>query len=607
MSDLSIAYHGYLFDASGYGYATRAYIHALHAAGVAITAVEVVRRARQVQDPLVESLLVERAPVDLHLFHGIPTEWARQAFRIRNAVGMTVWETDSMPSQWRNPLNHVKDVWLPCAFNVNVFAAALESPVFRLPHPLPPTISTSPVTEGLANISPSDFVVYSIFQWQERKHPHGMLEAFCTAFADVPDAVLVLKTSPDAALAAERAIADVRARGHSGARIAVFAAAWAEAELAALHTRGDCYLSLHRGEGWGYPLFEAAARGTPVVATAYSGPLDYLGDEHGLVRHDLVPVRQRYAYYDARMRWADPDLSHAVELLRRVYENRVEARVRAARGAERIAREYSLERVGAAGRDRLVAIRDALASTRRFGLSRGMTQRDGAGILEPSVPVPPAWYDADYFEHGIKSNWQSGYSWTHFGGLFRAVADFLTQTFPEARSFLDAGCAKGFLVRALRERGTEAIGFDHSAWAIDHAEHVARPFVARAGTDDFSFAHDVDVLVAFDLFSHLTEEQAELFLRRARAHVQVALLATIVTGAHAPSDRDRTHVTVRDRAWWLALFRRAGWQQDALHRMAERACQRHSLSSRMQWDMYLLSPGEQRATEPSRAADEEVA
>ena len=131
---LSVTYYGHLFDASGYGQAARGYIHALHAPASRLSAVDLLNHGRQVRDELVESLVDRPLEPDFHLFHGIPPQWARLAFPLRNAIGMTVWETDTMPTQWRNVLSHVMEVWLPCEFNVSVFRRDLRTPIFKLPH-----------------------------------------------------------------------------------------------------------------------------------------------------------------------------------------------------------------------------------------------------------------------------------------------------------------------------------------------------------------------------------------------------------------------------------------------------------------------------------------
>jgi glycosyltransferase involved in cell wall biosynthesis len=132
---------------------------------------------------------------------------------------------------------------------------------------------------------------------------------------------------------------------------------WTDAQVSALHRRGDCYLSLHKGEGWGYPLCDAACRGTPVVATAWAGPVDHLNvEDHFLVRYRLGPVQQHQTYYDPRGRWAEPDVEHAAELLRWIYENQALARQRAGRAAPRLCQQYSFEAVGRMARARLMLL-----------------------------------------------------------------------------------------------------------------------------------------------------------------------------------------------------------------------------------------------------------
>src|SRR5262249_23707690 len=239
----------------------------------------------------------------------IPPEWARLAFRLPNAIGMTVWETDAMPTQWRTILSHVLEVWLPSAFNVSVFSGALKTPIFQLPHPLfPPQGDANQSAMPLSlQMIEDGFVFYSIFEWQDRKGPLALLAAYLRAFPTETDTLLLIKTNPGAASVARQAVEKVQQQVHSEARVEVCCEAWSEAHIAALHARGDCYVSLDRGEGWGYPLFEAAGRGTPVIATGYAGPLDYLHPRaHHLVRYELRQVCQPYVYYHPRMRWAEP-------------------------------------------------------------------------------------------------------------------------------------------------------------------------------------------------------------------------------------------------------------------------------------------------------------
>lgn len=163
------------------------------------------------------------------------------------------------------------------------------------------------------------------------------MEAFLRAFPSDNGAVLVIKTNPGAATLAKSTLTEARRSVGSSARVELRCEGWSEADVAALHARGDCYVSLHRGEGWSLPLFEAACRGKEIVATGFSGPLDYLNaSAHRLVRHKSGTVRQRYAYYLSSMQWAEPDITHAAELMRHVEQSRGTTRQIAVAHAERL-------------------------------------------------------------------------------------------------------------------------------------------------------------------------------------------------------------------------------------------------------------------------------
>jgi 2-polyprenyl-3-methyl-5-hydroxy-6-metoxy-1,4-benzoquinol methylase len=588
---INVVYYGYVFDASGYGNAARAYIHALHEAGIALSVVDLANRGHQVHDALVESLQGQSADADFHLFHGIPPQWARLAFKQSRGIGMTVWETDAMPTQWRNTLNHMLEVWLPCEFNVTAFARALDRPVFRLPHPMSSRGKNGfdAAQNPLKEISVDDFVFYSIFEWQDRKCPDGLLSSFLGEFSASDRAALVIKTNPGAVGVARAALDAARKSSRSDARVLLYPEGWNDAQISALHERGNCYVSLHRGEGWNCPLFDAACLGRPVIATAYSGPMDYLrADDHGLVRYRKCPVQQPYLYYNSNMQWADPDLQHASELMRWTYGHQEEASARALRAAPETRESFSARRVGESARARMLSLIRMARPDRWKQVANGSLAKE----LAPPQPIPGEWYDSDYFETGLKSNWDGGYSWNSFAGLFEETARFLADLFPEAHTFLDVGCARGFLVRTLRERGKQAWGIDFSPWAIRNADRACAGFLQLASVDAFAIERKFDVVTAFSLLESLTEEQVRSFLRRFRnaAAVLFAVIHTHQNKTAAQSlarpDNDLSHITLRPREWWDSEFRAAGWRSWVNDADGCSRAQEQGLPSRMAWDVF---------------------
>ena len=104
-------------------------------------------------------------------------------------------------------------------------------------------------------------------------------------------------------------------------------------EKNALLAACDCYVSLHRAEGLGLTLAEAMALGKPVIATGYSGNRHFMTDENSfLVDYRLTNASGDCGPYPPGARWAEPDLNHAAQLMRTVYQHPSEAARRAERG-----------------------------------------------------------------------------------------------------------------------------------------------------------------------------------------------------------------------------------------------------------------------------------
>ena len=94
----------------------------------------------------------------------------------------------------------------------------------------------------------------------------------------------------------------------------------------------DVYVSLHHSEGFGYTLAEAMLLGVPAVATGYSGNLDFMTDHNShLVAWREVPITRRDGPFESGTVWAEPDIDHAVEILRGIRQDYAAASLRAAR------------------------------------------------------------------------------------------------------------------------------------------------------------------------------------------------------------------------------------------------------------------------------------
>lgn len=348
---------------TGYGEASYRLVEALRAAGIAVEyrawhAADRDGPARVGpfrRDERPECSVAEDAPTIAHL---VPEHYpaVRTVVAGGPLVAHTVWETDRLPARWADLLNALDAVLVPCEWNREVFAAGgVTTPIDVVPHVVCDPV---PGDRGALGLPDDDVVFYTIARWDARKAPWLALRAYLEAFTAADPVALVVKTTQESlapplgewgsgtglagttALEVARLIREYR----RPARVRLDVAPDVPTErIAGLHTRGDCYVSLARGEGWGLGAFDACAYGNPVVTTGWGGQLDYLGlDQEWLVDYEIVPVSHRVqSSYSPDQNWAEPSIEHGVELLRKVAADLDGARRRAAPLRERVRRDYA--------------------------------------------------------------------------------------------------------------------------------------------------------------------------------------------------------------------------------------------------------------------------
>jgi glycosyltransferase involved in cell wall biosynthesis len=260
----------------------------------------------------------------------------------RRVIGYWVWELETPPPHWRVGRDLVHEIWTPSAFSATAARAAFDAPVLVVPHPAalrpptPPTVQARRAIRKRLGIGEDDFVALQSFSAAsslERKNPLAAIAAFRDAFGSDPRARLVLRMSQGDRypLARARLRAAARAAGPGVTLID----AGDHAELMALYAGCDVYLSLHRSEGFGLNLAEAMLAERAVIATGWSGNLDFMDEESAaLVPATLAPVRDPQRIYAvAGARWAEPDHDAAVEALRRLRADPAARSALARRGA----------------------------------------------------------------------------------------------------------------------------------------------------------------------------------------------------------------------------------------------------------------------------------
>ena len=246
----------------------------------------------------------------------------------------------------------MEEIWAFSTFVGDNLGRLAPVPVVVVPMPVV-VPDASGAQLGVARDGRFTFLfMFDFFSMVRRKNAAGLIEAFARAFAPGEGPRLLLKTingrlRPEAESELRRKIAQ-----HPD--IELIDAYLDPAQNAALLARADCYVSLHRSEGFGLTLAESMALGTPVIATGYSGNTDFTTPQNSyLVDWKPTHVGPGCEIYPAEGTWAEPDLGHAAELMRRVWQHPDEARAKAERAREDIHRLYAPEVVGRLARGRL--------------------------------------------------------------------------------------------------------------------------------------------------------------------------------------------------------------------------------------------------------------
>ncbi len=321
-------------------------------------------------------------------------------------IGLWAWELEEFPSAFSPAFDHVDEVWGISSFVRDAIARATDKPVFAFPLPiLDPLPVRAPSGDEVrlpkAYFDLPDrytflyyFDLLSIF---ERKNPLGLIEAFKRAFGEDEGPVLVMKVLNSALEPASMNRLLDAAAGREDIRIMD---GYLEHHVnRALMQASDCYVSLHRSEGFGLTMAEAMAMGKPVIATAYSGNLDFMDDDTSYLvswRPGSVPVGCQP--YRAGARWAEPDLDHAASLMRQVYERPAEASEVGAR-----AREAVLSKYGVMARAGFVAERYKEARAKLSCRSHG--QMAGPGRPVPKSDGPPPERPGDLVQLATRPRW----------------------------------------------------------------------------------------------------------------------------------------------------------------------------------------------------------
>jgi len=357
LDDLDVTFVGHPFAPIGMGEQMRSHISACAALHLRVGVFDIFRYAQR-SDPAHFAVVGDRerqsVPPGVRIFHinGDEVDRVIEAFEARGndfAAGHNIivpaWELPSYPREWAAKLRRFDEVWAISGFVQESLAAAGIGAR---------RIGQSVETDRMAflprryfGIRESSFVLLhflDLSSYAARKNPQAVLELARALWAEQPfsDLQLVLKVK-NGEQGAEAWAADFK----GDPRVQVI-----DAPLDSLATRSlinccDCFVSLHRAEGFGRGLGEAMALGKLALGTGWSGNLDFMTPENALLaRHRLAKLkRDAYPYWQGQS-WAEPDVAHAVALLRPFLGDESRGRALALRGQRDVLRSHGHRAVG---------------------------------------------------------------------------------------------------------------------------------------------------------------------------------------------------------------------------------------------------------------------
>lgn len=254
-------------------------------------------------------------------------------FATRRRVGYWAYELQPAPKSWKRVAAMFDEIWAPSQFTADAIRAVVPNATVRIvPHPTPDIsgVQADRAAFGLPSDAVIFFCMFDTLSSEVRKNPFGAVNAYLTAFPQAPEGVMLLVkascppgTSPSLIQLLKRIKRpDIR----------LITDHFSDSEMLVLLASIDVLVSLHRAEGFGLALQEAMALGRPVIATGWSGNLEFMTSENSvLIGHQLISVDDLRGRYDGRGRvWAEPDTDEAAYHIRRLYDD---AAVRGALGA----------------------------------------------------------------------------------------------------------------------------------------------------------------------------------------------------------------------------------------------------------------------------------
>lgn len=250
------------------------------------------------------------------------SKYTKEKFEGRYNIGIWYWELVDLNQDWYDGLKLIDELWVTSDYIKDNLIQVSPIPVHKIT--LPIIIEKNKIYYSREKFVLPKNIFLFIFAFDHnsliaRKNPYAVIDAYRLAFGSRKDVGLVIKT-----LNGDNHCESETALRHACIDLNVF---FIEVDLdrddtLSLYNTCNCFVSLHRAEGFGMSLAEAMFMGKPVIATGYSGNMEFMNYENSLpVRYELVQINEDHGPYKKGQWWADPDIIHASHCMTQLHEN----------------------------------------------------------------------------------------------------------------------------------------------------------------------------------------------------------------------------------------------------------------------------------------------
>jgi glycosyltransferase involved in cell wall biosynthesis len=237
-------------------------------------------------------------------------------------IAYPAWELSNYPDEWSNLLNKFDEVWAQSKFTFNALSKSISRPVRHIPLPSESRLETF-LSRQYFKIPEESFAFLFSFDFRSyisRKNPFSIINSFKKLINEKTEnfPMLIVKVHGKAqSQKIKQQFQD--AIGDLGNNVILIDTSLTDVEMRNLIRVCDCYVSLHRSEGFGRGMAEAMSMGRPVIATGYSGNLDFMDNSNSLlVDCEMVAVGDREYPHGEGQEWASPDEMQAFNYMKNI-------------------------------------------------------------------------------------------------------------------------------------------------------------------------------------------------------------------------------------------------------------------------------------------------